>query len=68
MRVPVLSEQTTVALPKVSTAGNLRIIACRRAMRETPIASVTVTTAGKPSGMALTIKVTAASKASCKFL
>jgi len=36
-------------------------MAWRFAMRETPIAKVTVTTAGKPSGIALTASATAAS-------
>jgi len=43
--VPVLSEQMTVAPPRVSTAGNFLTIACRFAIRE----------------MALTAKATAAS-------
>ncbi len=58
VNVPVLSEQITVVLPSVSTAGNLRMIACRRAICTTPIASVTVTAAGNPSGMALTASAT----------
>jgi hypothetical protein len=37
-------------------------MAWRFAMRETPIAKVTVTTAGKPLGIALTASATAASK------
>jgi len=52
--VPVLSEQITVVLPRVSTAGSFRMIARRRAIRATPIASVTVTAAGSPSGIAPT--------------
>ena len=48
--VPVLSEQMTVVLPSVSTAGRLRMIARRPAMRLTPMASTTVTAAGRPSG------------------
>jgi len=58
--VPVLSEQMTVVLPSVSTAGRWRMMARRRAMRATPIASVTVTAAGSPSGMAPTASATAA--------
>ena len=51
--VPVLSEQITVTEPSVSTAGSRRTMACRcRAMRSTPIASVIVSTAGRPSGTA----------------
>ena len=42
------------------TAGSLRMIACRRAMRATPMASVTVTAAGRASGTAPTAKATAA--------
>ena len=59
-----MSEQITVALPRVSTAGSLRTMALRLAMRDTPMARVIVTTAGKPSGMALTARATAASNIS----
>ena len=58
--VPVLSEQITVVLPSVSTAGSRRITARRRAIRPTPIASVIVTAAGSPSGIAPTASATAA--------
>ena len=58
--VPVLSEQMTVVLPRVSTAGSLRMMARRRAMRDTPMARVMVTAAGRPSGMAPTASATAA--------
>ena len=58
--VPVLSEQITVTEPSVSTAGRRRMMACRRAMRSTPIASVIVSTAGRPSGIAATASPTAA--------
>ena len=58
--MPVLSEQITVVLPSASTAGSLRMMARRLAMRETPIASVIVTAAGNPSGMAPTANATAA--------
>ena len=60
VKVPVLSEQMTVVLPNVSTAGSLRMIAWRRAIRETPMASVMVTAAGRPSGIAPTARATAA--------
>ncbi len=60
VRVPVLSVQITVAPPSVSTAGSRRITARRRAIRETPIARVTVTAAGSPSGIAPTARATAA--------
>ena len=51
VRVPVLSEQILDTEPRVSTAGSRRMMALREAMRCTPIASVTVMSAGKPSGM-----------------
>ena len=51
VRVPVLSEQITVALPKVSTAGNFLIKALRLTMRLTPKAITIVAVAGKPSGI-----------------
>ena len=60
VRVPVLSEQITVVLPRVSTAGSLRMMARRRAMRATPMARVMVMAAGRPSGMAPTARATAA--------
>ena len=49
-----------VVLPRVSTAGRWRMMARRRAMRATPMASVTVTAAGRPSGIAPTASATAA--------
>ena len=52
VRVPVLSEQITVAPPRVSTAASRRMMARRRAMRETPMARVMVSAAGSPSGIA----------------
>ena len=52
--VPVLSVQMTMVEPSVSTAGSLRMMARRFAMRLTPMASVMVTAAGSPSGMAAT--------------
>ncbi len=58
--MPVLSEQMTVVLPRVSTAGNRRMMALRRAIRATPMASVTVSTAGRPSGIMATARATAA--------
>ena len=54
--VPVLSVQMTIVLPSVSTAGSLRMIARRFAIRFTPMASVTVTAAGRPSGIAATAR------------
>src|SRR5699024_1490034 len=58
VRVPVLSEQMTLALPRVSTAGRRRMMARFPAIRRTPIASTMVTTAGKPSGIAATARLT----------
>ena len=46
--------------PSVSTAGRRRMIALRCAMRCTPIASVTVISAGRPSGMSDTAMLTIA--------
>ena len=57
--VPVLSEQITDALPSVSTAGSLRMIAFLVTIRCTPMASTMVTMAGSPSGMAATARDTA---------
>ncbi len=58
--VPVLSEQMTVTEPSVSTAGRRRMMALRRAMRCTPMASAMVMIAGRPSGIAATARPTAA--------
>ena len=58
--VPVLSVHTTVVLPSVSTTGSRRMIARRCAIRETPIAKVTETAAGRPSGIMPTARATAA--------
>ncbi|HBE72516.1 MAG TPA: hypothetical protein DDW31_00145, partial [candidate division Zixibacteria bacterium] len=46
VRVPVLSEQMTEVLPRVSTAGSLRMMAFRLAILETPMARVMVRAAG----------------------
>jgi hypothetical protein len=62
--VPVLSEQTVVTDPSASTAGSLRVIALCRAICCTPIASVIVTSAGSPSGIAATAKPMAAETSS----
>ncbi len=59
-RVPVLSEQIRETEPKVSTAGKRRMMALRCAMRRTPIASVTVISAGSPSGITDTAMLTTA--------
>ena len=55
-----MSEQITEVLPRVSTAGSFRMMALRAAMRDTPIARIIVTAAGRPSGMAPTVRATAA--------
>ena len=55
--VPVLSEQITLALPSVSTAGIRRMMLFLAAIRRTPTASTIVTTAGRPSGMAATARL-----------
>ena len=54
-----MSEQITEALPNVSTAGNFLTIAFLFTILCTPIASTIVNTAGKPSGIAATAKLTA---------
>ena len=59
VRVPVLSEQITPVLPRVSTAGMCRTMARFCAMRPTPMASTMVTTAVRPSGMAATPRLMA---------
>ena len=59
VKVPVLSEQITVALPNVSTAGNLFTIAFFFTIFCTPIAKTIVDTATSPSGIAATAKETA---------
>ena len=55
--VPVLSEQMTLALPSVSTAGIRRTMLFFAAIRRTPTASTIVTTAGRPSGIAATARL-----------
>ncbi|CAB5013160.1 unannotated protein [freshwater metagenome] len=59
--VPVLSEQITVTEPRVSTAGSLRTRALRLSIRCEPIARVSVTTAGRPSGITATAALIAVS-------
>ena len=67
VRVPVLSEAMICVLPKVSTAGSFRIIACRLTIRWVPKAKVIVTIAGKPSGMAATASEIAVNNMSIKL-
>ncbi len=59
VRVPVLSEQMTVVLPRVSTEASLLTMDFWRAILETPRARVMVRTAGSPSGIAETARLTA---------
>ncbi len=56
--MPVLSEQIAVVDPSVSTEASRFTIALCAAILETPIARVTVTTAGRPSGIAATARAT----------
>jgi hypothetical protein len=58
VRVPVLSEQITEVLPRVSTVGSRRTRAWRLTMRCTPMASEMVTTAGRASGTTATASAT----------
>lgn len=53
-----MSEQITLTLPSVSTLGSFLTMALRFDIRNTPRASVTVTTMGRPSGMAATASET----------
>ena len=66
--VPVLSEQMRDTEPSVSTAGRRRMMALRCAMRCTPIASVIVISAGRPSGISDTAMPTIAWNSSTKSM
>ena len=57
VRVPVLSEQITFTLPKVSTAVNFLTKAFRSAIFLIPILITTVITTMRPSGTAETAKL-----------
>ena len=59
VKVPVLSEQMTLVLPRVSTDGSERTMAFLRAIFFVPSARHVVMTAGRPSGMAATARATA---------
>jgi len=59
-----LSEQITEVEPRVSTECNRLTMAFSLAIWAMPTARVTVTTAGRPSGMAATASATAPSIAS----
>ncbi len=61
VRVPVLSEQMTVAEPSACTADSLRMITRRRAIRSVPRESTIVVIAVRPSGTAATARATASS-------
>ncbi len=60
--VPVLSEQITVAEPRVSTEASRRISAWRLIISRMPSARLMVTTAGSPSGTAAIARLTATMK------
>jgi len=62
VRVPVLSEQMTVAEPSACTADSLRMITRRRAIRSVPRESTMVVIAVRPSGTAATARATASSR------
>ena len=53
-----MSEQITVTEPRVSTLGSRRTNALRATIRWRPMASTSVTTAGRPSGTAATARLT----------
>ena len=55
--VPVLSEQTTLTAPSVSTEGSLRMMVCTLTILVTDRARQIVTTAGSPSGTAAALVV-----------
>ena len=59
VRVPVLSEQMTVAEPMVSQATNCRTRLLARVILRMAKASDTVTLMGNPSGTATTMMMTA---------
>lgn len=54
---PNMMQEINFKLPKVSTVGNFFTIAFLFAIRITPRAKVTVTTIGRPSGIAATAKL-----------
>ncbi|KKC30302.1 hypothetical protein CDSM653_00781 [Caldanaerobacter subterraneus subsp. pacificus DSM 12653] len=58
VKVPVLSVQITFVQPRVSTAGSFLIKAFLLSILCTPIAREIVTTAGSPSGIAATARLT----------
>ena len=67
VKVPVLSEQTTLTHPSVSTLGSRRTMAPALAMRDTLSASTMVTTAGSPSGTTATANDMAVRNISGRF-
>ena len=66
--IPVLSLQTILTEPKVSTLGSLLTIAPCFDILKTPSASVTVTIIGRPSGIAATARETPICNMSSHFL
>ena len=62
VRVPVLSEHTTLHEPRVSTAGSFLTMAFFLLILLTPIASTIVTTVASPSGIAATASAIAVLK------
>ncbi len=62
--VPVLSEQITSMLPRVSTAGIFFMMAFCLAIRVTPTDKIIERTAGNPSGIAETAKAIIADSSS----
>ena len=62
VRVPVLSEQSTVAAPMVSSAAIRRARTLLRAIRYAPSARKTVTTTGNSSGSSEMARVRPASR------
>ena len=64
VRVPVLSEQITVVLPRVSTALRRLMMALHLTIFCMPMARTTVTTTVRPSGMAATARETEVMKIS----
>ena len=68
VRVPVLSEQTTLTAPSVSTEGSFLTMVCTFTILVTLNARQIVTTAGSPSGTAATARDMAVISISIRFL
>ena len=67
VRVPVLSEHTTLTAPSVSTEGSFLTIVCTFTILVTLRARQMVTTAGSPSGTAATARDMAVISISIRF-